>query len=57
MNKLHLVGGRRPTLNNLEGKMTSGEEGELKEFLKASGAKVLYFSEVKSYCDKIKAAM
>lgn len=57
MNKLHLVGGRRPTLNNLEGKMTSGEEDELKEFLKASGAKVLYFSEVKSYCDKIKAAM
>lgn len=57
MNKLHLVGGCRPSLGNLEGKMTSAEEEELKEFLKVSGQKVLYFSEVKSYCDKIKAAM
>ena len=57
MNKLHLVGGCRPTLKNLEGKISSGEEEELKEFLKASGSKVLYFSEIKSYCDKIKAAM
>jgi hypothetical protein len=57
MNKLHLVGGCRPTLKNLEGKMSSGEEEELKEYLKANGSKVLYFSEIKSYCDKIKAAM
>jgi|APGre2960657444_1045066.scaffolds.fasta_scaffold1042408_1 hypothetical protein len=57
MNKLHLVGGCRPTLKNLQGKMTTSEEEELKEFLKVSGAKVLYFSEIKSYCDKIKAAM
>ena len=57
MNKLHLVGGCRPTSENSVGKMSGVEEEELKEFLKASAAKVLYFSEIKSYCDKIKAAI